>query len=109
MPSAVGPMARSLSSLTLITKHVIEAALCNHDPQLPPLPWRSDVFKTFTDRPLVVGTMLYDGKVKVHPPVERVFKDVVSKLQAAGHEVVEWDTGLNEECIAIMVSYPSRS
>jgi amidase len=48
--------------------------------------------------------MLDDGGVKVHPPIERVFKDVVSKLQKAGHEVAEWDTSLNEKCIAIMVS-----
>jgi amidase len=104
VPSAVGPMARSLSSLTLITRLVIEAGLWNSDPQLPPLPWRADIFDTFAQKPLVIGTMLDDGGVKVHPPIERVFKDVVSKLQKAGHEVAEWDTSLNEKCIAIMVS-----
>jgi amidase len=104
VPSAVGPMARSLSSLTLITRHVIEAATWNSDPQLPPIPWRGDVFDTFSKKPLVIGIMLDDGAVRVHPPIERVFKDIVSRLQAAGHEVVEWDTSLNRECIAIMVS-----
>jgi amidase len=104
VPSAVGPMARSLSSLTLATKLVIEAALWNIDPQLPPLPWRADVFEDYSQRPLVIGIMLDDGKVKVHPPIERVFKKLVSRLQAAGHETIEWDTSLNEGCIAIMVS-----
>jgi amidase len=108
VPSAVGPMARSLSSLTLITRHVIEAALWNFDPQLPPIPWRADVFDTFSKKPLVIGAMLDDGVVRVHPPIERVFKEVVSKLQKAGHEIVEWDTSLNQECIAIMVSSRSR-
>ena len=104
VPSAVGPMSRSLSSLTLITRLVIEAALWNSDPQLPPLPWRADVFDTFSKKRLVIGTMLDDGVIRVHPPIERVFKDIVSKLEAAGHEIVEWDTSLNQECIAIMVS-----
>jgi len=89
----------------LITRHVIEAATWNTDPQLPPIPWRTDSFDEFSKRPLVIGTMLDDGVVRVHPPIERVFKDVVSKLQEAGHETVEWDTSLNQECIAIMVSF----
>lgn len=104
VPSVIGPMARSLSSLTFITRHVIKTALWNADPQLPPVPWRVDTFDAFSKKPLVIGTMLDDGKVRVHPPIERVFKDVVSKLQMAGHEIVEWDISLNEECIAIMVS-----
>ena len=104
VPSAVGPMARSLSSLTSITRHVIKADLWNTDPQLPPVPWREDTFDAFSERPLIIGTMLDDGKVRVHPPIERVFKDLVSKLQMAGHEIVEWDASLNEVCIDIMVS-----
>lgn len=108
VPSAVGPMARSLSSLTLITRHVIEASLWKFDPQLPPLPWRADAFDTFSKKPLVIGAMLDDSVVRVHPPIERVFKEVVSKLQKAGHEIFEWDTSLNQECIAIMVSSHSR-
>lgn len=103
MPSAVGPMARSLECLTSVTKHVIEAALWRADPQLPPIPWRSHTFEDLSERPLVIGTMLDDGKVKVHPPIERVFNDLVSELRTAGHEVVEWGTDLNDECIAIMV------
>ena len=99
-------MARSLSSLAFITKHIIEAGPADHDPQIPPVPWRSEVFETFAQRPLVIGTMLDDGKVRVHPPIKRVFDDLVSKLEAAGHEIIEWDTALNEECIAIMVRQP---
>ncbi|KAH7000845.1 amidase [Macrophomina phaseolina] len=105
VPSAVGPMARSLVSLTSVTKAVIDAELWTMDAQLPPLPWREDVFKTFSQRPLVVGTMLDDGMVRVHPPIERVFRETVSRLRAAGHEVVDWDTTLNAECIAIMDAY----
>ncbi|KAK1958764.1 amidase [Colletotrichum sublineola] len=100
--SAIGPMARSLSSLTAVTKLVIEAGPSTTDPQIPPLPWRDDVFRESSSRRLVVGAMLDDGVVRVHPPIERVFRELVAKLQAASHEIVEWDTSLNEECIQIL-------
>lgn len=109
VPSAVGPMARSLSSLTLVTKLVIETAPWTIDPQLPPIPWRDNVFDDLSTRQLVIGTMLDDGVVKVHPPVERVFREYVARLKAAGHEVVEWDSRLNLACIEIMVRPPIRN
>lgn len=109
VPSAVGPMARSLSSLTLVTKAVIESEPWRTDAQLPPMPWRSEAFNDLANRPLVIGTMLDDGVVKVHPPVERVFHETVAKLKAAGHEIVEWDASLNASCIAIMASTPPIS
>jgi len=72
VPSAVGPMARTLSSLTVVTKLVIAAAPWTIDPQLLPAPWRDDVFQDLSTRPLAVGAMLDDGVAKVHPPIERV-------------------------------------
>lgn len=104
VPSAIGPMARSLQSLTAVTKTVIETELWTKDAQLPPTPWKEHVFEDFAKRSLVIGIMPDDGVVKVHPPIERVFGDTVAKLQNAGHEIVPWDTSLNAHCIAIMVS-----
>lgn len=109
VPSAAGPMARSLSSLSLVTKAIIEAESWVLDPQLPPLPWRHDVFENFSSKPLVIGTMIDDGVVKVHPPIERVFRETVEKLRSAGHEIVGWDSSLNANCIAIMVSHSTES
>ncbi|KAF4496733.1 general amidase [Fusarium agapanthi] len=51
--------------------------------------------------------MLDDGMVKVHPPIERVFRDLIIKLEAAGHEVVQWDSSLNSSIIDIMDGYYS--
>ncbi|KAJ4137149.1 Acetamidase [Fusarium equiseti] len=107
IPSAVGPMARSLSSLALVTKLAIEAEPWSIDPQLPPLPWRETVFQDFTKRPLVIGALLDDGLVKVHPPIERIFHQLVQKLSSAGHEIVKWDSSLHSECIDIMDKYYS--
>jgi len=104
VPSAIGPMARSLSSLSDVTKAVIEAKLWESDAQLPPIPWRDDVYQEFAGRQLVIGIMPDDGVVKVHPPIERVFNETVAKLQEDGHEIVQWDTSLNAHCVGIMVS-----
>ncbi|KAH7489839.1 hypothetical protein FOMA001_g3775 [Fusarium oxysporum f. sp. matthiolae] len=105
IPSAIGPMARTLTSLKLVTKLAIEAEPWKMDPQLPPLPWREDLFQNFVTKRLVIGSMLDDGMVKVHPPVERVFRNVVAKLEAAGHEVIEWDSSLNSSIVDIMDGY----
>jgi amidase len=104
IPSAVGPMARSLSTITLATKSVIQAQSWTMDPQLPPLAWKDDIFQDFSRRSLVIGLMLDDGMVKVHPPIERVFRELSQKLAAAGHELVPWDSSLNSQCISLMVS-----
>lgn len=108
IPSAIGPMTRSLRSLTAVTKMVIETELWTKDAQLPPMPWKEHIFEDFSKRSLAIGIMPDDGVVKVHPPIERVFKNAVAKLQAAGHEIVQWDTSLNAHCIAIMVSRASN-
>lgn len=104
VPSAVGPMARSLSSLITLSKAVIEAELWTMDVQLPPMPWKEHVFEDYAQRPLVVGVLRDDGVVRVHPPIERVFEETVAKLRQAGHEILPWDASLNAHCIAIMVS-----
>ncbi|KAB8225849.1 amidase signature domain-containing protein [Aspergillus novoparasiticus] len=105
VPSAVGPMAKSLSSLTVVTKLVIAAEPWTIDPQLPPIPWRDNIFRDLSTRPLVIGTMLDDGAVRVHPPIERVFCELASRLKAAGHAVVEWGSSWNSKCIEVMDEY----
>jgi len=102
-------MARSLSSLTTVTKTVIESKLWEFDAQLPRMPWRDDVYQEIAGRRLVIGIVPDDGVVRVHPPIERVFNETVAKLQDDGHEIVQWDTSLNAHCIEIMVSQWRKS
>ena len=104
VPSVVGPLARSLPSLHLVTKAVIDAKPWELDPKVLPLPWREEAYKEVQSRPLVIGLLVDDGVVKVHPPVERVVREVAAKLREAGHEVIDWDPSGHEECIRIMVS-----
>ncbi|KJK61036.1 Amidase [Aspergillus parasiticus SU-1] len=106
VPSAFGPMAKSLISLTVVTKLVIAAEPWTRDPQLPPIPWRDNIFQDLSTRPVVIGTMLDDGAVRVNPPIKRVFCELTSRLKAAGHAIVEWDSSWNSKCIKIMVKAP---
>ncbi|KAK5691591.1 hypothetical protein LTR97_011585 [Elasticomyces elasticus] len=105
IPSVIGPLARSLSSIHLVTKAVIDAAPWRLDPKMVPLPWREDTYSEMQSRRLVIGLLVDDGVVKVQPPVERVLRDVAAKLRRAGHEVIDWDASGHQECIQIMDQY----
>jgi amidase len=105
VPSAIGPMSRSISSLIAVTKAVIESSPWLRDPRVVPTPWREDMYLEAQSRPLVIGIMIDDGVVRVHPPIERALKELAAKLKAAGHELVDWEPSLHKECIEIMVSF----
>ncbi|TVY30270.1 Acetamidase [Lachnellula hyalina] len=102
IPSAIGPMTRSLSSMTTITKAVINGQPWFLDPKVVPIPWRDSMYEEIQSRPLVIGILLDDGVVKVHPPIERALKELAAKLEEAGHELVTWEPSLHKECIDIM-------
>jgi len=102
-------MARSLESIIITTKAIISQNLWNLDAQLPPIPWAQQVLEDFSKKPLVIGVMLDDGIVRVHPPIARVFEELVARLRRAGHEIVDWDTSLNAEYIAMQVSRPLKA
>lgn len=69
------------------------------------MPWRTEIEAEIQSRPLVIGLLVDDGVVRVHPPVERVVKDAARKLEAAGHEVIPWSSSGHRECIEIMVGF----
>ncbi|GME22306.1 acetamidase [Neofusicoccum parvum] len=64
VPSVIGPLARSLSSLRFVTKAVVDAAPWDYDPKVVPLPWRADVEEQIQSRSLVIGLLVDDGVVK---------------------------------------------
>jgi Asp-tRNA(Asn)/Glu-tRNA(Gln) amidotransferase A subunit family amidase len=103
VPSAIGPMTRSLSSMIAITKAVIDGEPWTLDPRVVPIPWRQSFYEEVQSRPLVIGVMVDDGVVKAHPPIERALRELAANLKDAGHELVDWDSSLHKECIDIMV------
>ena len=98
-------MTRNLSSMTSITRAVIDSQPWLQDPRVVPIPWRESVFEEIQNRKLVIGVMYDDGVVKVHPPIERALTEITERLKEAGHEIVEWDASLHKESIAIMDAY----
>jgi len=102
-------MARSLASIVMIMKAVIEAKPWLLDPKCIPIPWRSHLYEEVQSRPLTVGIMFDDGVVKVHPPIERALREAAQLFEKAGHEIIPWPPTGHKECIAIMVSIISSS
>lgn len=91
VPPVAGPMTRDLESLELFMKALAEGKGWEDDPGLLPIPWREDEIRAIQEKPkLKVAYVLDDGIVKCQPAVERAVRETVDKLQAAGHEVFEW-------------------
>lgn len=98
-------MARSLDVIKLAMRSVIESKPWEHDARCAPLPWRNEMFQEMQNRPLVIGVLMDDGVVRPHPPITRVLGDAVEALKREGHEIIEWNTDLHEQCIRTMVSW----
>ncbi|KAJ5232287.1 amidase signature domain-containing protein [Penicillium chermesinum] len=105
VPSVIGPMARSLHSLTEVTKAVINSQPSDLDPRCIDLPWRSHIYDDFLTRPLTIGVISDDGVVKIHPPFQRALDDLVGKLKSAGHEIVTWDPIGHADIIKVQDKY----
>ncbi|KAJ9487145.1 hypothetical protein VN97_g6178 [Penicillium thymicola] len=102
VPSAIGPMARDLSSICYMSRLIANSQPWDLDPRCAPLPWNDTAFQELQDRPMVVGLILDDGVVKIHPPIARALLELSEGLKAQGHEVVVWDTSDHVGCIEIM-------
>ncbi|RJE23255.1 Amidase [Aspergillus sclerotialis] len=94
VPPVAGPMARSLSSVESFMESLLGSQPWNIDPGCIPIPWRKEL-ATPPSRKLKLGFVFDDGMVRPQPPVARALRETASKLAAAGHEVVEWDTSLH--------------
>lgn len=103
VPSSVGPMTRSLSTLVTVMKGVIDSKPWTLDPNVTPIPWQMQTYEEIQSRRLTIGVLIDDGVVKVHPPIERALKELIVKLEAAGHDIIPWDNSGHKECIEIMV------
>ncbi|KAI0735818.1 general amidase [Earliella scabrosa] len=93
--SVLGPMANSLEGVRVFTKAVVDAR-----------PWRKDplcVRKEWSEREYALGdhggrggrmcfaVMWDNGVVKPHPPLVRAMAIAKRALEAAGHEVIDWE------------------
>ncbi|KAK2595670.1 hypothetical protein QQS21_006643 [Conoideocrella luteorostrata] len=81
-----GPGTHSMRDLKHITP-VLNGANFPYDVSSVPVPWRH--VPPLTGK-LTFGLLAYDGVVTPHPPVLRALKETAEKLEAAGHEVIEF-------------------
>ncbi|KAI0482029.1 amidase [Xylariaceae sp. FL0804] len=105
VPSSVGPLARSLSTLDFIMRELIHSEPWEHDARCAPKAWDQETLDAFKTKPLTIGILVDDGVVRPHPPVTRVLLDLVQKLKGAGHEVIDWDPRFHAECIQVLDEY----
>lgn len=103
VPSAVGPLARTLDTVHLAVKSIIDVKPWEKDPRCVPIPWREEAYSDTLARPLVVGVLPDDGVVRPHPPMRRVLQSTVDLLRSAGHHIVEWNAEFHSDCIAVQV------
>ncbi|KAF5622589.1 general amidase [Fusarium sp. NRRL 25303] len=102
VPSSIGPMARDLDMIKHAMHSLIEAKPWEYDARCAPLPWRGHFYEEMHSRPLTIGVLMDDGVVRPHPPITRVMRVAVEALKHEGHEIVEWNTELHEQCIRTM-------
>lgn len=97
--SVNGPMSQHLHDLSIFAKAVVDSEPWLQDPRCLPIPWRTVEKK----QKLKIGVMRNDGIVLPTPPVARALEETVTKLKAAGHEIVEWAPHGHKEAIEILV------
>ncbi|KAH7123019.1 amidase [Dactylonectria macrodidyma] len=105
VPSAVGPLARSLDTIHLAVSSLIRAKPWEFDARCVPVSWREGVYRDTLSRGLTIGVLFDDAVVRAHPPLTRVLKSAVEVLRNAGHDIVEWNADLHEDCIRTMDQY----
>ncbi|KAJ5231353.1 uncharacterized protein N7469_005941 [Penicillium citrinum] len=105
VPSSIGPMTRDLASICYITQLITNSRPWDLDPRCTPLPWNELLFREIQQRPLVIGIILDDGVVKVHPPITRVLNELSAALREHGHETLLWDTSDHASAIELMDTY----
>jgi amidase len=90
VPPVAGLIASALSSIEFFMESYLSSNPWETDPKLLPIPWRKELASP-PKKPLKIAYILDDGIILPQPPVQRAVQEVVTKLQNAGHELIEWD------------------
>ncbi|EXJ83159.1 hypothetical protein A1O1_06778 [Capronia coronata CBS 617.96] len=96
----VGPMARCVEDIELFCSAALACRPWDHEPSMIEMPWKTeDQVQILIPSRWRIGVVWHDGVVQPHPPVTRALKVAVTALQARGHTMVDWDTGLHRHLI----------
>ncbi|KAI1325224.1 amidase [Xylariaceae sp. FL0255] len=97
--SVNGPLAQSLADLELYARTVVGAEPWRVDPRCLPIPWRT----VTVPRKLKIGVMWHDGIVAPTPPVARALRHTVDRLEAVGHEIIDWSPEDQESGLRLLL------
>ncbi|CDK28678.1 unnamed protein product [Kuraishia capsulata CBS 1993] len=86
LKSVIGPIAKNLEDLKLVSKTIINSNEWEEDPKVIPIPWR----ETELGNDLSFGIMEWDGVVYPHPPITRALKMVEKALQLVGYDTIDF-------------------
>ncbi|KAF8158983.1 amidase signature domain-containing protein, partial [Mycena galopus ATCC 62051] len=92
--SVLGPMANSISGVKIFTKAVLDAEPWRKDPLCLRKGWNEAEYKLKNHGEggrMCFAIMWDNGVVKPHPPLHRAMKLTKQALEAAGHEVIDWE------------------
>lgn len=96
--SVNGPIANTLEDVVTYTKTIFNANAVDYDPDILGLKWRD----VSIDEKLNIAVILDDEIVRPTPPIRRGLKMTIEKLNAGGHNIIEWDAiELNKELLAV--------
>ncbi|RQM05856.1 hypothetical protein DH86_00002178 [Scytalidium sp. 3C] len=102
IPSVFSPMARTLGDLSYFTKALLSMEPWKYDHSVHPIPWRQDVYDTYSEKKkLKVGVLRTDGVVDPSPACARALEQVVTALKKEGHEVVDVEPPSPYEALVI--------
>lgn len=89
IPSVFSPMTRTLGDLSYFTKSMIGMKPWKYDHSVHPIPWRSETYKEYKEKPkFTIGVLQTDGVVDPAPACVRAMDQVIDALKNEGHEIV---------------------
>lgn len=99
IPTVVGILGPSIDSLRLVFKSLLSVEPWLHDPEVLPLPYRSEAaLDPKKPEELTFGIFEADGVVTPHPPITRAVRMVSEALNAQGHNVVFYSHSSDQSC-----------
>jgi amidase len=115
-PASIGVMGTSIGSLKLVMSAVLATRPSLRDPNVIPLPWRSDIEQEVLKRvdshgratavaPLRIGILHNDGYMRPHPPIARGLRMIEDTLTHAGHEVIDWNPPSHSDAAQIHMGF----
>ncbi|KAI0239958.1 Fatty-acid amide hydrolase 1 [Lamellibrachia satsuma] len=92
VPNSYGPMARDVESLAIAMKALtVDSTMYEVAPATPPVPFRSQIYED--KKRLKIGFFLNNGVFRAVPCMERAVLKARVALEAAGHQLVEYNIG----------------